>query len=68
MDKYREFSAMQTTDYLIELCYWAYDRREYARKCNTKPDPDDLFYQTAAEDELTRRGVAFPVFFVAAAI
>ena len=68
MNKYRNFAAAQTTDYLLELCYWAHDRREYARKCNTKPDPEDLFYQTAAEDELTRRGIPFPIFFSAVAI
>lgn len=68
MDKYREFADRQTSDYLIELCYWAHDRAEYARKCKCKPDPEDILYQYAAEDELTRRGLAFPVFFVAAAI
>lgn len=68
MKKYNDFAAKQTTDYLLELCYWAHDRREYAQKCNCKPDPEDALYQYAAEDELTRRGIAYPIFFTATAI
>ena len=51
----------KSTDELLEIIYWFYDRAAYCRACGERQNPEDYSFFDLASDELDRRGIGTPL-------